>query len=73
MKIEELIAEVLYLQSADEISDETGPGDIQAWDSLGHINIISAIEEEYEIEVDPEEIAEIMNVGDIKKMLAAKT
>lgn len=72
MKLEELIAEILKLEDASELQDSTGPGEIDAWDSLGHVNIITAIEEEYEIEIDPDEILEIQSIGDIKKLLAAK-
>lgn len=72
MRIEDLIAEVLYLPSSESITDESGPENIDSWDSLGHINIISAIEEEFDIEIEPEEIAEIETVANIKKLLSDK-
>jgi len=71
MSIEALISEVLYVD-AKSIDEESGPNNIEAWDSLGHINIISALEDEYEIEITPEEILEISNVRDIKKVLLNK-
>jgi acyl carrier protein len=72
MKVEDLIAEVLFIEEGIELTDETAPGDIDAWDSLGHVNIITAIEDEFDIEISPEEIGEIQSVGDIKKLLASK-
>ena len=53
--IEELIRETLMLPSDAQINDQTTPHDIPAWDSLGHINIITAIEDEYDIEIAPEQ------------------
>ncbi len=72
MTIENLIKEVLFIEEGIELTDETGPDDIEAWDSLGHVNIITAVEDEFEIEISPEEIGEIQTIGDIKKMLAQK-
>ena len=71
MSIEELIAEVLYVD-VSLINDQSGPESIEAWDSLGHINIITAIEEDFDIEITPEEISEIATVADIKTLLSSK-
>ncbi|HBQ61478.1 MAG TPA: acyl carrier protein [Balneolaceae bacterium] len=72
MTIEELIKEVLFIEEGIELTNETGPEDIDSWDSLGHVNIITAVEDEFDIEISPEEIGEIKTIGDIKKMLAQK-
>jgi acyl carrier protein len=72
MNIEELIKEVLFIEEGTQLTNETGPNDIEAWDSLGHVDIITAIEDEFDIEISPEEIGEISTIGDIKKMLAKK-
>lgn len=72
MTIEDLIKEVLFIDEGTELTDETGPNDIESWDSLGHVNIITAVEDEFDIEISPEEIGEIQTIGDIKKMLVQK-
>ena len=71
MRIEGLISEVLYIDES-LINDDSGPESIEVWDSLGHINIITAIEEDFDIELSPEEIIEITSVRDIKKLLTNK-
>lgn len=71
MKIEKLIAEVLIVEE-EELTNEASPDSIDSWDSLGHINIITALEDEFDIEISPEEIGDIKNIGDIKKLLASK-
>ncbi len=70
--VEELIRSSLSLESGVNIGDETGPGDIEAWDSLGHVNIIAGIEEAFQIHFEPDEIIGIRSVGDIKRILQQK-
>lgn len=72
MDVENLLREVLFIEEETELMDETGPDDIEAWDSLGHVNIITAVEDEYDVEITPEEITEISSIGDIKKLLQRK-
>jgi acyl carrier protein len=43
---------------------ETGPDDLEAWDSLAHINIISEIETEFLVKIPFECVAEITHVRD---------
>jgi len=72
MKVEDIIREVLYIDETTELSDDIGPEQLEAWDSLGHVNIITAIEDEYDIEISPEEIGEINSIAEIKKILIKK-
>ena len=69
--IEELIREVLVLSEEVELSDQTKPSDILAWDSLGHINIITAIEEEFNLDISPEQIGELQSIADFKALIRA--
>ena len=41
-----IIAQTLRVSEKD-LSIEVGVGDLPDWDSLGHINVISAIEEDF--------------------------
>ncbi len=67
--IEELIRQTLMLSADTQINDQTTPQDIPAWDSLGHINIITAIEDEYDIEIIPEQIAKLESVANFKELI----
>ena len=46
--------------------------DIDEWDSLGHINIVSAVEREFEIKFTLEEIYEIKGVKQIVDLVFDK-
>ncbi len=50
-----------------EFSDALGRDNLEAWDSLGHIRLISATEEAFDIRFTIEEIESLTSVG---KMLA---
>ncbi|OUR92458.1 acyl carrier protein [Gammaproteobacteria bacterium 42_54_T18] len=59
-----LIAQTLEVK-LDVIDDELAVGDIQEWDSLGHMRIIAALETEMGITLDIEQTLEIEDVEDI--------
>jgi len=54
------------------INDNSSPDDIKGWDSLGHMNLVAALEEEYEIQLDDEEIDDLRNVALIVNIVAGK-
>ena len=44
-------------------------GDIEAWDSFAHINLMLGIEAEFGVEFDSDEIATLLSVGQISEAL----
>ena len=56
------------LQATDELSRET----LESWDSLGHIRLISALEEALGLSFTLEEIEAMTSVPQILAVLAAK-
>ncbi|MBC8146901.1 MAG: acyl carrier protein [Bacteriovoracaceae bacterium] len=54
------------------INNESSPDNIENWDSLKHMNLIVALEEEFEIEFDDEEIVDSMNFALIVNILKSK-
>ena len=60
----EIIAGILGVEK-DEISEDTAIGDIESWDSLHHIRIISAIEKEYGFRFTPDVMMDLEDVSDI--------
>ena len=72
MKLDELIKETFWLTAETKIQDDQGPGDLEGWDSLGHVNLINAIESEYSVSLDMDEMIAIEKVSDIRKLLESK-
>ena len=47
------------------INDETTSKDIEGWESLTHISLISSIEDEFSIKFNTKEVINMQNVGDM--------
>jgi len=54
------------------INEESSPDNVENWDSLKHLNLILAIEQEFEVILSDEEIIEMMNVQLILEILRNK-
>ena len=72
MKLNELIIETFSLSSDISVKDEQGPGDLPGWDSLGHLNLMNALERAYSVSLDLEEMISIETVLDIRALLTEK-
>ena len=47
------------------VNDETTAADVEGWDSLIHITLIDAVEEEFDISFDMKTIVKLKNVGEM--------
>ena len=71
MDLLEFVADVFAVEK-NSISLETMPGDFSEWDSLGHLNLLTSLEEKYSISFDMDETMSIQSIQDLKKILASK-
>jgi acyl carrier protein len=70
-QVRQIIADVLNL-SAAELTHETSPQSVDNWDSVQHLNIVLALEQQLGIQFDPEEIEKMQTVGAITRLFAQK-
>lgn len=70
-KVIEIIAGVLEVQPS-EIELTSTVGDFPTWDSLGQLNILQSVQDEFEVEFEPEEMMDIEDVNDIIKAVESK-
>ncbi len=54
------------------INNETTSSDISGWDSLEHINLVCAIEEEFDIKFSMGETVSMKNVGEMEERIIDK-
>ncbi len=59
-QLKEVVAAVLEIE-ANEINESSSPDTIDTWDSLKHMNMVLAIEEEFEVHFEQEEIMGMLN------------
>lgn len=57
-RIRTLFATILQV-SMDEITDRTMPATLDRWDSMQHLILVSGFEEEFGLDLDPEEAVEM--------------
>jgi len=55
------------------ISDKTSPSDIEAWDSLNHILLLSTVQDEFKIIITLEEMQSKINVESLVKIILTKS
>ena len=55
-----------------EIDDESSPDTIESWDSLKHMNLVVALEEEFNVEFTDNNIIELINMKLIMAVLLEK-
>lgn len=56
----------------DRITLSTSPETVEAWDSLNHLNVVLALEEEFAVQFTPEEIEQLLSVDHIVTLLDQK-
>ena len=47
------------------VTEQTNANDIEEWDSLIHITLISAVEDEFDVSFDMKTVVSMKNVGDV--------
>ncbi|MBR1910235.1 MAG: acyl carrier protein [Lachnospiraceae bacterium] len=55
------------------VNDETTAADVDGWDSLMHITLIDAVEEEFDISFDMKTIVKLKNVGEMVDVILEET
>jgi acyl carrier protein len=54
------------------ITESTMSTDIDGWDSMGHINLILAVESEFRVKFDTREIIEIDSIAELLALLQSR-
>ena len=68
-KVLNVVSEVLGVP-ADALTDDSSPENIESWDSLKHMNLVLALEEEFGIRFSDEQIVAMLSVRSIKEAVA---
>jgi acyl carrier protein len=74
-EIEEKLKEIMGLVfevPITDINEESSPDHLNNWDSIGAINLVTALEDEFNIEFEDEDILEMLNFQLIKIKIEEK-
>jgi len=67
-RLKEIISKVFLLEES-EINDGLSRKNVEQWDSMGHLMLMSEIESQYGVFVSDEDMTKIKTVSDIKEVL----
>ena len=70
-KVKGVLATVMSMDSKD-VSENTSVDTVEAWDSLRHMMMISALEEAFAIEFDDTEVIELVDYKSLCEAVQAK-
>jgi acyl carrier protein len=55
-----------------EITDATTADDISDWDSITHITLITAVEDEFKVSFRTKDVKSLANVGDFIRLIGSR-
>ena len=67
-RVREIASDVLQA----DVTPESSPETIGSWDSVHHLNLVLALEEEYGFEFLPEEMDQAKTVGSLALVVSAR-
>ena len=67
-KLVEIVAELFDLEAA-AVDAALTPEDVELWDSMNHLRLVSAVEEEFGIKLSMQEIESIRNLGILQALI----
>jgi acyl carrier protein len=70
-KLKKIMASVFNV-SPGEIDEGCAVGSFKKWDSLAHMNLIVILEQEYDLELSDDDVADMLSYAIIKKIIDEK-
>ena len=66
------ISSDIFSVPASSITEQSSPESIEAWDSTQHLNLVLALEEKFNIQLSPEDIEQMRNIGNVAQIVEGK-
>lgn len=72
-KCKKIVSKIMKV-STKKINDKTSADNVESWDSLSHVQLVSSIEKNFKIKISPEEgIDSLNNFKQIVQLVSKKT
>ena len=66
------VAADVFQVSTERITPDSSPEVLESWDSVQHLNLVLALEQEFGIQFEPEEMDRMKTVGAIAELVQSK-
>ena len=64
------IASMILMVPEEQVTDQTSSDTTDTWDSLNHINLIGALEQEFGVTLPTENFTEAQSISKLKTLLS---
>jgi acyl carrier protein len=68
--IEEVVSGVFGVER-ETVDESSSPESVEGWDSMGHVNLVTALEQNFNVSLDIDDVMEMANVRKIREILLA--
>jgi acyl carrier protein len=62
----------LFQVSPAQIKPESSPETLESWDSVQHLNLVLGLEQQFNVQFEPEEMDRMKTIGAISDLVASK-
>lgn len=70
-QVQAVSADVFQVPAA-QIMTGTSPETLEGWDSVQHLNLVLALEQQFGVQFEPEEMEKMKNIGAVAELIEAK-
>jgi acyl carrier protein len=70
-RVRGIAADVLHVP-ANLITQDSSTENVEAWDSVHHLNLVLALEQEFDLQFEPEEMDQMHSISHILQVLENK-
>ena len=70
-RVQTVFSDVFQI-AREQVGPDSSPDTIPNWDSLQHLNLVLALEQEFEVQFTPEEIEQLLSVELVAALLEEK-
>jgi len=70
-KVRAISADVFQVP-VKEIRANTSPETLESWDSVQHLNLVLALEQEFGVQFEPEDMGKMQNIGAVAELVESK-
>jgi len=71
VKLVEIVADIFFLDE-DEVKPALTPDDVDLWDSLNHLRLITAVETEFDVSFSMSDIQSIDSISRLNDLIEAQ-
>jgi acyl carrier protein len=70
-QLKRVFADVFEI-AINEVRPDSSPDNVETWDSTGHLNLVVALEQEFGVQFEPEEIEQLLSYALVQVLLLEK-